>query len=489
MTDTIYHSSRNDGITASSAEAILCALAGDGGLFTMDAIPKLPLDALAELPHDKLAARIIAALLPDFTEEELCALVREAYDGKFTTEPTTPTVAVGDKLMLELIHGPTSAFKDVALCLLPHLMRRAADKLGVSDDVLILTATSGDTGKAALEGFRDVDGTRIIVFFPDKGVSAVQRAQRVTQRGRNVAVCAVDGNFDDAQTGVKSVLERLGGKLRLSSANSINVGRLAAQVVYYFSAYFDAVKLGRIQLGDELCFCVPTGNFGNSLAGYLAGEMGLPVRRLICASNRNSVLTDFIRTGTYDARREFYRTESPSMDILISSNLERLLRLMSGDAALVASLMAQLRTERHYSVPDTLLDAVQRRFWAGCCDDEAARGTIRRVWEEQHYLSDTHTAVAWNVAEQYGWESGDHTPIVVLSTASPYKFPAAVLKALGAEAEGDEFDKMFALERLTGIAIPQNLRDLRQREIKHRSLVKSGEMLDYVLKKSEEKQW
>lgn len=485
----IYHSSRNDGLTASPSQAIVRGLAEDGGLFTMDAIPAIDWCALKDLDYTHMAAKIISALLPDFSEEELIGLVTNAYSGKFSTDYLTPTVAVGDDMLLELFHGPTSAFKDVALCLLPYLMRTAAVKCGDREDILILTATSGDTGKAALEGFRDVPGIRIMVFFPDQGVSPVQRAQMVTQQGSNVKVCAVKGNFDDAQSTVKSIFEQVKDKPHLSSANSINIGRLVPQVVYYFAAYFSAVKMGKIALGDKLDYCVPTGNFGDILAGYIAGEMGLPVGKLICASNKNNILTDFIRTGVYDCRREFYRTASPSMDILISSNLERLLRLMSGDAALVSGLMAKLKTERCYEAPAELMAKIREKFWAGCCEDDAAMADIGKIWSEQHYLCDTHTAVAWNVAQQYKSACPDHAPVVVLSTASPYKFPAAVLAAIGETCPGDEFDMMEKLEDVTGVKMPENLRALRERAVRHNDLVAPADMLGYVLKKSEEEKW
>jgi len=311
-----------------------------------------------------------------------------------------------------------------------------------------------------------------------------------TQEGANVKVCAVRGNFDDAQSAVKAIFEQVGDRPRLSSANSINIGRLVPQVVYYFSAYFDAVRLGRIAPGDKLDYAVPTGNFGDILAGFLAGEMGLPVGRLICASNKNNILTDFIRTGVYDCRREFYRTASPSMDILISSNLERLLRILSGDASLVCSLMSALRTERVYQVPDALRAQIQRRFWAGYCEDEGAKAAIGRVWREHGYLCDTHTAVALDVARQYKAACPDHAPVVVLSTASPYKFPAAVLSALGEDGSAeDEFAMMDRLEQLTRVPMPAKLRGLRSRPVLHHDLVSPGEMLDYVLTRSEERQW
>ena len=480
----LYISTRGGAPAVSSARAIVDGLAPDGGLYTMapEALPKLDWRALAELDYPALAARVLAALLPDFSEEEAGALVREAYRGKFTDARITPLHDAGGELFLELFHGPTSAFKDVALCLLPYLMKRAAEKCGSRDGILILTATSGDTGKAALEGFRDVPGIRILVFYPRDGVSPVQKAQMVTQTGGNVRVCAVEGNFDDAQSGVKEIFSAM--PEGLSSANSINIGRLVPQVVYYFSAYFDALRLGRIQAGEPLNFAVPTGNFGDILAGFLAGELGLPVGKLLCASNANNVLTDFLATGVYDRRRPFHRTLSPSMDILISSNLERLLYLMSGDSALVASLMAQLRSEGRYQVPASLLEKIRARFAGFCCDDAATREAIARVWRERRYLMDTHTAVAWRAAQDYG-----RGPTVILSTASPYKFPAAVLTAIGGDCAGDEFRMMDTLETLTGVPMPENLRGLRTRPVLHRDCVAPADMPAYVRARKEETVW
>ena len=473
-----YYSTRGGVPAVSSARAVVEGLAPDGGLYTMspDSVPKLDLAALSTLDYPALAAKVISSLLPDFTEAEAYELVCAAYRGKFTDPSVTPLMDTGSDMFLELFHGPTSAFKDVALCLLPYLMKSAAEKCGQKDDILILTATSGDTGKAALEGFRDVPGIRIAVFYPRDGVSAVQKAQMVTQAGSNVRVCAVDGNFDDAQSGVKQIFETVHGSL--SSANSINIGRLVPQVVYYYAAYFAAVRSGRICMGEKLNFCVPTGNFGDILAGYIAGEMGLPAGKFICASNENNVLTDFIRTGVYDRRRPFHKTVSPSMDILISSNLERLLYLMSGDSALVSALMAQLKSDGFYRVPDDLLEKIQARFCAYCCDDEKTEASIAEVWSKQHYLIDTHTAVAWNVSEQFGHNDG---MTVILSTASPYKFPAAVLTALGVSFDGDEFAMMDKLEELTSVPMSENLRGLRSRPVLHCDCVRPEEMRSYVL--------
>ena len=481
----LYHSTRDIRLTAPSTRAVLEGIAPDGGLYICDPA-SLDFDWQGALRLDTLsmAAKILSALLPDFPDME--DIVRKSYAGKFPTADLTPLVPVGDKYVLELYHGPTSAFKDVALSVLPRLIGAAAKAEGMQGDVVILTATSGDTGKAALEGFHDVKGTRIIVFYPYGGVSAVQQAQMVTQTGDNVKVCAVRGNFDDAQTGVKQVFAACKGRdlqgAMLSSANSINIGRLAPQVVYYFRAYGDLVKAGRIAPGDKVNFVVPTGNFGDILAGYFAKAMGLPVGRLVCASNANDVLTEFISTGRYDRRRPFYKTTSPSMDILVSSNLERLLFLLSRDSAYVAGLMQQLSADGAYQLSGELLDKLQQDFSCGCCDDQGAADVIGRLWREQHYLCDPHTAVAWSVAEQLDAElRGTGAPTVVLSTASPYKFPAAVLSALGRPGSDSEFRMMDELAQLSGVPIPGNLSGLEGRPVLHKDVIDKEAMLDYVL--------
>ena len=481
----LYHSTRDIRLTAPSTRAVLEGIAPDGGLYICDPA-SLDFDWQGALRLDTLsmAAKILSALLPDFPDIE--DIVRKSYAGKFPTADLTPLVPVGDKYVLELYHGPTSAFKDVALSVLPRLIGAAAKAEGMQGDVVILTATSGDTGKAALEGFHDVKGTRIIVFYPYGGVSAVQQAQMATQTGDNVKVCAVRGNFDDAQTGVKQVFAACKGRdlqgAMLSSANSINIGRLAPQVVYYFRAYGDLVKAGRIAPGDRVNFVVPTGNFGDILAGYFAKAMGLPVGRLVCASNANDVLTEFISTGRYDRRRPFYKTTSPSMDILVSSNLERLLFLLSRDSAYVAGLMQQLSADGAYQLSGELLDKLQQDFSCGCCDDQGAADVIGCLWREQHYLCDPHTAVAWSVAEQLDAElRGTGAPTVVLSTASPYKFPAAVLSALGRSGSDSEFRMMDELAQLSGVPIPGNLSGLEGRPVLHKDVIDKDAMLDYVL--------
>ncbi len=477
----LYHSTRSTDQPVDSAQAVLQGLAPDGGLYMPQNIPGFDAEKCLQQDFYGMATMLLGAFLPDIPNME--QLVRRAYTGKFSAPDLTPTVPVGDFSVLELFHGPTAAFKDVALSMLPQLLTAAKAQKGMQEDILILTATSGDTGKAALEGFQNVDGIRICVFYPHGGVSKVQRAQMVTQEGRNVTVCAVRGNFDDAQTGVKNIFAacRQVNAGSLSSANSINIGRLVPQITYYFKAYRDLLDAGQIQMGDKVNFSVPTGNFGDILAGYLAKQLGLPVGKLICASNANNVLTDFIRTGTYDRRRPLHKTTSPSMDILVSSNLERLLYLLSGEnTALVAELMGKLNAEGSYTVPKALLDTIQADFWAGYCDDARSGSTIGKVWEEKHYLCDPHTAAGWAVAEDYVNQTGDHTPMVVLSTASSYKFPAAVLEALGCDLAEDEFDQMDQLFTLTGVAIPENLRTLRQKKELHTGVIGKDDMLEFV---------
>ena len=485
-----YQSTRSEKLTATATRAVLQGLAPDGGLYSAKTLPAF--DWKGTLEKDStfaMAEEILQFLLPEFAQ--MGELVKKAYRGKFETDCLTPLVSVGDRYVLELFRGPTSAFKDVALSMLPQLITAARSQEQETDEIVILTATSGDTGKAALEGFRDVEGTRIIVFYPADGVSEVQKAQMVTQEGSNVCVCAVRGNFDDAQTGVKKIFAAglpEGTGATLSSANSINIGRLAPQVVYYFRAYRDLLARGRIELGDKVDYVVPTGNFGNILAGYLAKCMGLPVGKLVCASNKNDVLTQFIRTGTYDRRRPFHKTLSPSMDILVSSNLERLLYLLSdGDTDLVARHMAELSREGHYTVNETLAQRLQADFACACCDDEKTKQTIAKVWKDHGYLMDTHTAVAWAAAMEVLPE--DPRPVVVLSTASAYKFPAAVLSALGGEVCEDEFAVMKRLEDLTGVPIPANLAKLEEKPVCHQDVIDREEMYDYVLRKVGQRQW
>ena len=486
-----YFSTRGAQERVSSAAAILEGLASDGGLFVPDSFPRMTLseiEALVPLSYEERAVRILRLFLTDYTEEELRGCVERAYGRTFDDVRRAPVRAVGDLEVLELWHGPTSAFKDMALQLLPQLMSTARVKEGERDTILILVATSGDTGKAALEGFADAEGIRIMVFYPDGGVSPVQRLQMVTQAGGNVAVVAVRGNFDDAQRGVKEIFgdaamvqELAALHTKLSSANSINWGRLVPQIVYYFSAYADLLAEKKIAAGDAVNFTVPTGNFGNILAGYYAKCMGLPVGKLVCASNANNVLTDFLRTGIYDRKRDFYQTMSPSMDILISSNLERLLYHLTEDTAEVAAWMKQLAEVGKYDA-SRLLPALKENFWAAFADDAATEQEIRAVYERTHYTLDTHTAVAYRAAEAYRRETGDTRPMIVLSTASPYKFGASVLHALGEDTAGmDEFAQMERLHARSGMAVPPRLAALRTASVLHKGICAKDDMRAEVL--------
>ena len=473
-----YISTRGMSPAVDSAQAVLNGLAPDGGLYVPKSIPAFDWQGCLQKCSQGMSEMILSALLPDIPD--MGELVKKAYTGKFETEDLTPSVAVGNMTVCELFRGPTSAFKDVALSMLPQLLTAAKKEKGIQEEIRILTATSGDTGKAALVGFQDVPGVSICVFYPQGGVSQVQRAQMVTQEGRNVSVCAVEGNFDDAQTGVKNIFQDTQGKplpFRLSSANSINIGRLAPQIMYYFRAYRDLLDRKAITLGDKVDFSVPTGNFGDILAGYLAKKLGLPLGRLYCASNANNVLTDFITTGTYDRRRPLLKTTSPSMDILVSSNLERLLYLLSGDTALVAGLMKDLNEKGYYTVPKALLAAIQKEFGAGFCDDGDAQAVIGRVYRDYGYLMDPHTASGWFVAEQNRGEN----QMVVLSTASPYKFSTTVLTAIGGDTQGTEYERMERLHALTGVPIPKNLASLRGKPELHTDVIPKEKMLEYVL--------
>ena len=489
----LYSSTRNSNEKITASKAILKGIATDGGLFMPETLSGLDFDYKNTLNMSTLqiAKYVLSTLFDDFSKEEMSNLVDKAYIGKFETDDLTPTVKVGDNFVLELFRGPTSAFKDVALSMLPQLITASRKKNGVEDKIVILTATSGDTGKAALEGFHDVDGTEIIVFYPDGGVSATQKAQMVTQEGNNVSVCAVRGNFDDTQTGVKKIFAAaekegllIGTGKQLSSANSINIGRLAPQIVYYFASYRDLVKSGEINEGDKVNFVVPTGNFGDILAGYFAKLLGLPVDKLVCASNANNVLTDFIKTGKYNRLRDFYKTVSPSMDILVSSNLERLLYLLSGlNTEETAGYMSSLDKNGEYTVSDELLNKLNDEFYGGSCDDNETLKTIQHVYRDYGYLCDTHTAVAFNVAEKFQEETGNKNKTVVLSTASPYKFSNAVSEALGINTDGDEFDIMYGLNKATNVPVPNGLNNLKGKEVKHTDVINKDEMLNYVLKK------
>lgn len=468
-----YISTRDNNMKVTSARAIAQGLSVDGGLFVPETLPRLPegaIDELCSMNYRQRAVYVMKLFLEDYSVAELTDFVTRAYSPRGFD---TPRVAPVKKLdanthFLELWHGPTCAFKDMALQMLPHLLTAAMRKNGEDKKVCVLVATSGDTGKAALEGFADVENTRICVFYPRDGVSDIQKLQMTSQSGSNVLVCAVNGNFDDAQAAVKDIFsdpdmreELSQNGWMLSSANSINWGRLLPQIVYYISAYCDLVNAREINAGDPVDFCVPTGNFGDILAGYYAKNMGLPVKTLICASNKNDVLTDFIKTGTYDRRREFYTTISPSMDILVSSNLERLLYdLSGGNDAETAGYMAQLREKGVYTVSDAIKSAMDGLFAAGSCDDAETKSVIARAFKEHDYLMDTHTAVAYGVLEKYRAQTGDKTCAVVVSTASPYKFCTAVLEAIG-EVPGSAGPELIGqLESASGVPAPMPLKAL-----------------------------
>ena len=483
-----YTSTRGSEVVLKSTEAVLEGLAPDGGLFMPKGLDLASFNAegIFKLPYREMASRILSFFFDDFSD--IKGIVERAYKDSFEADDITPVKAVSDRYILELFYGPTLAFKDVALQLLPYLMSDAKKEAGSKEEILILTATSGDTGKAALEGFKDVPGIRICVFFPHGGVSPVQQLQMTTQRGGNVRSCAVKGNFDDTQTGVKLIFEgfseeALKAGTVLSSANSINIGRLIPQVVYYFKAYADLLAAGKIQEGDFVNFTVPTGNFGDILAGFFAKCMGLPVRKLICASNTNNILTDFLTTGVYDKNRPFYKTISPSMDILVSSNLERLLYLLSGnDSAYVAGLMSKLNTVGRYEVDKDMLNKLQETFSCGFADDDMTKKTIREVFLADRYLMDPHTAVAWTVSKAFTASDDPDAglPNIVLSTASPYKFPQAIADALGLKDTGDEFALMEEIHEATGVKIPKNLAELKSLPVRFTDVIEKTDMEGYV---------
>ncbi len=486
MTDVTYSSTRGAGEPLTASQAILNGLASDGGLYVPDHIPALStdLDALARMDYRHVAFEILRLYLTDYTDDELRHCIDAAYDEKFDTEEIAPMAEAADAYFLELYHGATIAFKDMALSILPHLMTTAARKNNVDSEIVILTATSGDTGKAALAGFASVPGTRIIVFYPKDGVSPIQKQQMVTQQGDNTFVVGINGNFDNAQTGVKKLFadEELRGwmdehGMRFSSANSINIGRLVPQIVYYVYAYTRLLKEERIKKGDPINVVVPTGNFGNILAAYYAGQMGLPIAKLICASNENKVLYDFFSTGTYDRNREFILTSSPSMDILISSNLERLIYHICGnDASRCRTLMDLLSRTGRYDITDDMREQLAP-FAGGFCDEELTLNTIRDIYESCGYLIDPHTAVAAGVYRSYRMKSRDKTPTVIASTASPYKFTGSVLRAIDPGYESaDDFDKADRLYELSKISIPKAVSEIRTAPILHKTICEVDEM-------------
>lgn len=492
----LYMSTRNKDLRVKSAFAIKKGLSEEGGLFVPETIPELSLPEISKLckmNYIERAVYVLKKYLSDFLVKELRECAEAAYgSNKFGGENPAPLKNLGGGInVLELWHGPTCAFKDMALQILPHFLTKAMVKTGEDKTVVILVATSGDTGKAALEGFKDVMGTKIIVFYPSEGVSDIQKLQMITQEGNNVFVSGIDGNFDDAQTGVKNIFtndaaneEFKNSGAVLSSANSINWGRLVPQVVYYVSAYCDMVNSGEISIGEEMNVCVPTGNFGNILAAYYARRMGVPIKKLICASNANNVLTDFIKTGEYNKNREFHTTVSPSMDILISSNLERLLFELCGHSDVkVKKWMKDLNENGCYVLNAEMKKKVEKLFWAGCCDDYFTKECIYKTKEKYGYTIDTHTAVAFDVYNQYRNETGDETPTVIASTASPFKFNQSVLSALGKDAEinkKDDFELLELLSDVSGMEIPKSLGTLKGKEKRFTKVCNKNELLDTV---------
>ena len=485
--ELLYRSTRGAKEPVTASKAILQGLAEDGGLFVPDSIPKLTcsMEQLAGMTYQETAYEVMKLFLTDYTEEELKYCINSAYDKKFDTDVIAPLAKVEDAYYLELFHGATIAFKDMALSILPYLMTTAAKKNQVKNDIVILTATSGDTGKAALEGFADVPGTKIIVFYPKNGVSPIQEKQMVTQKGNNTYVVGITGNFDDAQTGVKKLFadkdfnKRMADKgYVLSSANSINFGRLAPQIAYYFFGYLQLVASGVIKMGGKINVTVPTGNFGNILAAYYAKRMGLPINKLICASNKNNVLTDFFDSGRYVVtNRTFFRTMSPSMDILISSNLERLLfELMGRDSMKVAETMKRLKFSGEYVIDMSMVNEMKEEFYADFCDDQRTSRTIRTVFDRYKYLMDPHTAVAQCVYENYVNVSKDETPTLLVSTASPYKFVQDVLEALTGRREEDPFAAARKVSEISKTSMPAQIAELENAEIVHKSVVDKENM-------------
>ena len=489
----VYHSTRNSEETATASEAILKGLTSDGGLFVPDSIPKLnvSLEDLTQMSYQEIAYAVMKEFLTDFTEEELKTCINNAYDSKFDTEEIAVTKKVDGAYYLELFHGATIAFKDMALSLLPHLMTLSLKQLKEDREVMILAATSGDTGKAALEGFKDVEGTCIKVFYPLDGVSAIQQQQMVSQEGKNVKVVGIHGNFDDAQTDVKRMFndvdlreKLLAHHTQFSSDNSMNVGRLVPQVVYYVYAYAQLVKAGHIQNGDKVNFTVPTGNFGNILASYYAKQMGIPIGKFVCASNKNKVLFDFFETGKYDRNREFYVTTSSSMDILISSNLERMIyRIAGNDAKQCAKFMAALTKDGEYVITDAMKAELSEFFGAFGSEEETAV-KIKEVYDKEGYVMDTHTAVAAVAYDKYKAATGDDkTPTVIASTASPYKFTRSVMDAIDPAYDAeDDFELVDELNKVSKTAIPKAIEEIRTAPVLHDTVCETAAMEDEVKK-------
>ena len=489
----VYHSTRNSEETATASEAILKGLTSDGGLFVPDSIPKLnvSLEDLTQMSYQEIAYAVMKEFLTDFTEEELKTCINNAYDSKFDTEEIAVTKKVDGAYYLELFHGATIAFKDMALSILPHLLVTSARKNNVKNEIVILTATSGDTGKAALAGFADVPGTKIIVFYPKSGVSPIQEKQMVTQKGDNTYVIGIKGNFDDAQTGVKKMFSNKelakvmnDNGFQFSSANSINIGRLVPQVVYYVKAYADLLKQGALKAGEPMNVVVPTGNFGNILASYYAKQMGIPIGKFVCASNKNKVLFDFFETGKYDRNREFYVTTSPSMDILISSNLERMIyRIAGNDAKQCAEFMAALTKDGEYVITDAMKAELSEFFGAFGSEEETAV-KIREVYDKEGYVMDTHTAVAAVAYDKYKAATGDDkTPTVIASTASPYKFTRSVMDAIDPAYDAeDDFELVDELNKVSKTAVPKAIEEIRTAPVLHDTVCETAAMEDEVKK-------
>ena len=485
----MYESTRGSQRYKTAAQAVIKGIAEDKGLYVPHEVPPLPMpiEDMVGMPYKQVAFEIIRTFFDDYTDEEMKYCTDGAYDSKFEEEEIVPVTKAGGAHFLELYHGKTAAFKDMALSILPYLLTTATKKENEDKKICILTATSGDTGKAALEGFADVPGTEIIVFFPNKGVSQVQERQMITQEGANTHVFAIEGNFDDAQTGVKKIFndDAFAEKLaemgcKLSSANSINIGRLVPQVAYYVWGYLKLVERGVVKAGNPVNICVPTGNFGNILAAYYAGEMGIPVNRFICASNKNRVLTDFFNTGVYNTNREFYLTNSPSMDILISSNLERLLyHLSAGDGAEIRRLMEALEKEQRYEVSPKIREGM-KKFWGGTATVEETNATIGAMYREEKYLIDTHTAVGYKVYRDYVKATGDTTPTLIASTASAYKFAESVAKSIGLPEEQDGFGYIRAVAEETGVRVPAGLKNLDTKPIRHKGVIEIPDMIGAV---------
>ena len=489
----VYHSTRNSEETATASEAILKGLTSDGGLFVPDSIPKLnvSLEDLTKMSYQEIAYAVMKEFLTDFTEEELKTCINNAYDSKFDTEEIAVTKKVDGAYYLELFHGATIAFKDMAFSILPHLLVTSARKNNVKNEIVILTATSGDTGKAALAGFADVPGTKIIVFYPKSGVSPIQEKQMVTQKGDNTYVIGIKGNFDDAQTGVKKMFSNKelakvmnDNGFQFSSANSINIGRLVPQVVYYVKAYADLLKQGALKAGEPMNVVVPTGNFGNILASYYAKQMGIPIGKFVCASNKNKVLFDFFETGKYDRNREFYVTTSPSMDILISSNLERMIyRIAGNDAKQCAKFMAALTKDGEYVITDAMKAELSEFFGAFGSEEETAV-KIKEVYDKEGYVMDTHTAVAAVAYDKYKAATGDDkTPTVIASTASPYKFTRSVMDAIDPAYDAeDDFELVDELNKVSKTAIPKAIEEIRTAPVLHDTVCETAAMEDEVKK-------